>query len=136
MALFKILSNMEDTSKQLPNSYHQGYCYFDVNTGKFWIDTTNDVSGRIAINANKADKDSDGRTFTATYGEKLAVNGFTLSLQNKAGTNISSVTIPTITYSTSQTDNVFSLIPSSGEAITYLKIDVDNNNVLQFGINI
>lgn len=46
---------MNDTSKQLPNTYHQGYCYFDVNTGKFWIDTTNASEGRMAINANHAD---------------------------------------------------------------------------------
>ena len=52
MALFKILSNMTDTSKNLPNEYHQGYCYFDVNTGRFWIDTTNDASGRMSLNGN------------------------------------------------------------------------------------
>lgn len=52
MALFKILSNMTDTSRQLPNEYHQGYCYFDVTTGRFWIDTTDDASGRMSLNGN------------------------------------------------------------------------------------
>ena len=62
MALFKIFSNMGDTSKSLPNTYNQGYCYFDVNTRKFWIDTAPDnataeekAAGRIAINAPYAD---------------------------------------------------------------------------------
>lgn len=46
---------MTDKSKNLPTTYHQGYCYFDVNTGKFWIDTTNTAAGRMAINAANAD---------------------------------------------------------------------------------
>lgn len=41
---------MTNSNKSIPDSYHQGYCYFDVTTGKFWIDTTNDASGRLAIN--------------------------------------------------------------------------------------
>ena len=36
----------------MPNSYHQGYCYFDVKTGKFWIDTTDTAAGRLAINSS------------------------------------------------------------------------------------
>lgn len=55
MALFKILSNMDDSSKSMPNTYNKGYCYFDVNTKKFWIDTTDAASGRVAINAPRAD---------------------------------------------------------------------------------
>ena len=41
---------MDDATKMLPTSYHQGYCYFDINTGKFWIDTTDTADGRKAIN--------------------------------------------------------------------------------------
>lgn len=41
---------MDDATKNLPNVYHQGYCYFDVNTGKFWIDTTDLEAGRKSIN--------------------------------------------------------------------------------------
>lgn len=95
MALFKILSNMIDNNPPdpfgyiegeeddalvevrsraigLPNTFNQGYCYFDRSTGKFWIDTTptdngavtlldknektnNYVQGRIPINAYYAD---------------------------------------------------------------------------------
>ena len=70
---------MNDTTKNLPNSYHQGYCYFDVNTGKFWIDTTDTSAGRMAINAAHADSadaatlaaaavnDDDGNEIKTTY---------------------------------------------------------------------
>lgn len=43
---------MTNTSRNMPNSYHQGYCYFDVKTGKFWIDTTDTAAGRLAINSS------------------------------------------------------------------------------------
>lgn len=68
MALFKILSNMNDPTKSMPNSYHQGYCYFDVTTGKFWIDTSNTQAGRMAINANHADKSDEATiAYAAIY---------------------------------------------------------------------
>lgn len=53
---------MDDTTKSLPSNYNQGYCYFDVNTKKFWIDTAPDnataeqkQAGRVPINALRAD---------------------------------------------------------------------------------
>ena len=51
MALFKILNNF-DSGRAISSvsNYVQGYCYFDKNTGKFWIDTINDSTGRLAIN--------------------------------------------------------------------------------------
>ena len=53
MALFKILNNFTSgTSIENVTNYVQGYCYFDKNTGRFWIDTTNDASGRVSINGN------------------------------------------------------------------------------------
>lgn len=51
MALFKILNNFDTgTAITSVNNYVQGYCYFDKNTGRFWIDTTNTADGRLAIN--------------------------------------------------------------------------------------
>jgi hypothetical protein len=38
---------MTNPSKSMPNEYHQGYCYFDKNTGRFWIDTTDTKEGRL-----------------------------------------------------------------------------------------
>ena len=53
MALFKIYNNA-GTSNALPNTYTPGYCYFDVRTNKFWIDTTNAAAGRLPINSLRA----------------------------------------------------------------------------------
>jgi hypothetical protein len=73
LALFKILSNMDNPQNALPNTYHKGYCYFDVSTGLFWIDI-NDTEGseeRIALNAHKADwaayAQSAGTATSATH---------------------------------------------------------------------
>ena len=52
MALFKIFRGKK---ANLPTSYNDGYCYFTTDDGKFYIDTTNDSSGRILMNAGKAD---------------------------------------------------------------------------------
>ena len=44
---------MTNANQAMPNTYHQGYCYFDVTTGKFWIDTKdNDSTGRLAIHSS------------------------------------------------------------------------------------
>ena len=68
MALFKILSNMNNPNSNLPKTYHQGYCYFDVNTQKFWIDTKNTADGRVAINAPHADKSDEATiAYAAIY---------------------------------------------------------------------
>lgn len=53
MALFKILNNFTTgTAITSVTNYVQGYCYFDKNTGKFWIDTSNTEAGRVAINGS------------------------------------------------------------------------------------
>ena len=100
---------MNDSTKTLPGEYHQGYCYFDVNTGKFWIDTSNLASGRMAINANHADSsdaailaaaaesDSLGNTIINYYGHSLNFSSTSgtnvLSLQDAEGLPLSSVTL-------------------------------------------
>jgi len=56
LALFKIFGNFTSGNTTLPSTATQGYCYFDKNTGKFYIDTTNATSGRMILNANKADR--------------------------------------------------------------------------------
>lgn len=53
MALFKISKGLKTN---LPNTYNEGYCYFTTDDGKMYIDTkTNDSTGRICLNAAKAD---------------------------------------------------------------------------------
>lgn len=64
MALFKIFNNA-NTKNNLPENYKAGYCYFDVNTGKFYIDTIDDnKNGRIPISGEMADKLRTARTIT------------------------------------------------------------------------
>lgn len=66
MALFKIFNNA-NTKNNLPDNYKAGYCYFDVNTGKFYIDTIDDdADGRIPISGEMADKLRTARTITLT----------------------------------------------------------------------
>ena len=103
MALFKILSNMANNTppapfsdeglanvrtealKLLPSTYNQGYCYFDITTGKFWIDTAlntananNKLLGRIPINAYKADKsDIATASLGAVYATSATKDGRT-----------------------------------------------------------
>jgi len=70
LALFKIFGNFASGATTLPNTATQGYCYFDKNTGKFYIDTTDTVSGRMALNANKADDWNIIDTIDLTTGNK------------------------------------------------------------------
>lgn len=51
----------------LPKTYHEGYCYFTVDDGKFYIDTTDDASGRIVLNAASADTDRLNNIIDETY---------------------------------------------------------------------
>lgn len=55
MALFKIFKGLK---KNLPtDKYIDGWCYVTTDDGKMYIDTKdNDSSGRIVLNAEKADK--------------------------------------------------------------------------------
>lgn len=53
MALFKISKGL---AANLPNTYNEGYCYFTTDDGKFYIDTSNDASGRVALNAYLSDR--------------------------------------------------------------------------------
>lgn len=52
MALFKIKKGIK---QDLPTTYNEGYCYFTIDDGKFYIDTTNTEAGRVVLNALKAD---------------------------------------------------------------------------------
>lgn len=103
---------MTDSTKNLPNNYHQGYCYFDVNTGKFWIDTTDNATGRMAINAHLADiatlaKAAEKATYTnpvtgqeqvatifTNFGHSLNLSGSSLQLLDGVGTVLNSITLP------------------------------------------
>jgi len=61
LALFKISKGLKS---KLPTTYNEGYCYFTTDDGKMYIDTSNASSGRVCLNAAKADKLATARTIT------------------------------------------------------------------------
>lgn len=51
MALFKILGNFNSSNSITSlTSHNQGYCYFDINTNKFYIDTSDTEAGLRQLN--------------------------------------------------------------------------------------
>ena len=52
MALFKIYRGEEELLTQIP--MHEGYAYFCENSGKLFVDISNDVGGRVQVNAYAA----------------------------------------------------------------------------------
>ena len=72
-ALFKI---NKGNSANLPSQYTNGHCYFTIDEGKLYIDTKdNDATGRIVVNALKADQDGNGNVISSSY---LPLTGGTL----------------------------------------------------------
>lgn len=81
MALFKILKGPEYETvngqqvSRLPNTYHEGYCYFTTDTHKFYIDISNeqDPSSRVELYtalseyAVRAYNDENGVSITNNY---------------------------------------------------------------------
>lgn len=64
MALFKI---HKGRSENLPQTYHEGYAYFTIDDGKFYIDTDDTPEGRIVLNAARADSDRLNNIIDETY---------------------------------------------------------------------
>jgi len=91
LALFKIFGNFASGNTTLPTSATQGYCYFDKNTGKFYIDIDSGAAAlgtnRLALNADKADKDSDGNAINTTYIKKSTLsNAYDIMYSSAANT--------------------------------------------------
>jgi hypothetical protein len=82
LALFKIKKGAEknaDGTSRLPSTYVEGYAYFTTDTNRFYIDTTNEKSGRKVINPDSiVDITRSGNTFTATR-----VDGSTMTFTQK-----------------------------------------------------
>ena len=99
MALFKILKNnkradgttISSDSRTIvtgsnPPQYHEGWCYFDTTTNKFWIDIDNTT--RVPLNAQNADianyaaqalADTDGNILQDTYLAKSSISNWALA---------------------------------------------------------
>lgn len=76
MALFKILNNF-GTSNSITSltSHNAGYCYFDVNTNKFYIDTTDNAAGLRQLNGTYYAECASESTLAA---KEITVPGLTL----------------------------------------------------------
>lgn len=105
MALFKIFKGNQTenlfNSDNNPNyrAPVDGYAYYDTSSKLLYIDADYSANGngtitREPINAYSALRDGIGNIIESTYATKLSISGTTLKLQNTAGTDLSSVTLP------------------------------------------
>lgn len=107
MALFKI---SKGNSANLPDTKVDGYCYFTVDDGKFYIDyldPSDNVLKRRAINAERADADNLGHLIRSNYGAKLELVDHTLRLLADNNTVLTTITLPN--------DNIWKANTSSSE---------------------
>lgn len=88
MALFKISKGQ---AANLPNTYHEGYCYFTTDDGKFYIDTSNEA--RVSLNAHISDGircgyvlDSSVENYkdVSAYGVTELFDGLLIAIQNNS----------------------------------------------------
>ena len=90
MALFKISKGLK---ANLPSTYNEGYCYFTTDDGKMYIDSTNTSSGRICLNAAKADTLSTARTINGMqFNGSANINNYGVC-ETAAGTKAKTVTV-------------------------------------------
>lgn len=84
--------------------------------------TVSNVTGNAATatTATKATQDESGNNIKASYGASLDISGTTLSLKNKNGTALNSVTIPSELPAVTSTDNgkVLTVVSGAWEAAT------------------
>lgn len=98
MALFKISKGI---AANLPQTLHEGYCYFTTDDGKFYIDADN--SHRVALNADQAERFHYGEVTNASTSLIKAVaisgigtnfqQGLTILVKNNSFANGSGVTL-------------------------------------------
>ncbi len=73
-----------------------------------------------AVNATKATQDESGNNIKASYGASLDINDHTISLKNKNGVELSTVTVPdnntTYTFATGDANGQIKVTPSGGSA--------------------
>lgn len=116
MALFKIEKGLSTNLVNNRPYAHEGYCYFTTDDGKFYIDIEGDGASqaalgvnRIALNAEKADKDGDGNVIKNTY---LPITGGTLTGDLTAtsfsgiGTNLTALNASNISSGTIAADRL------------------------------
>jgi hypothetical protein len=93
LALFKIFKGLK---ANLPKTYNDGYCYVTTDDGKMYIDTTNDASGRICLNAGHADTAANvawsGVTSKPSYYDAKAIKSISSSGTTFTATHLDGTT--------------------------------------------
>lgn len=116
---------MNNSTKDLPTTATQGYCYFDVRDGKWWVDiangaiarpsTTTSVNvNRMPLNAYQADKATTANySTTASYTNNLGMEARSATKTYLLGT----ITSPTNSKQsiTSVAETGVYLTPTTGE---------------------
>lgn len=90
-----------------------------INTGaaRFLNTINGSISGNAAT-ATKATQDESGNNIKATYASSFSISDHTITLKNKNGASLGTVTIPdnNTTYTLGTSGNNVTLTPSSGSA--------------------
>lgn len=109
-----------------------------INTGtaRFLNDIYGNISGN-ATTATKATQDESGNNIKETYGAELSINDHTITLKNKNGTSIGSVTVPdnNTTYTFSGGTNKITVTPLGGDAQDVTITPSIVNNITGSGTN-
>ena len=109
-----------------------------INTGtaRFLNDIYGNISGNAAT-ATKATQDESGNNIKETYGAELSINDHTITLKNKNGTSIGSVTVPdnNTTYTFSGGTNKITVTPLGGNAQDVTITPSIANNITGSGTN-
>ena len=135
LALFKIFKGTRSqftTSTKVAKA-NEGYAYFTVDDGKFYIDTSGDGTtdavltgenrNRIPLSAEKADQDNLGNALTSTYISGGSISNHAMGLKSPNDTIIYNV--PTMTGATSSVAGEIGLVPypSAGDENKVLRGD-------------
>ena len=107
-----------DSSYEVNRNYDDDFKY-NPSTNTL---TVSNVTGNAATatTATKATQDESGNNIKASYGASLDISGTTLSLKNKNGTALNSVTIPSELPAVTSSDNgkVLTVVSGAWEAAT------------------
>lgn len=104
--------------------------YYDLTAPNF----IGDLQGNAAT-ATKATQDESGNNIKATYANSFGISDHTITLKNKNGSSLGTVTVPdnNTTYTFANGTNGFTVTPSGGSAQTVTVTPSIANNVTGSG---
>ena len=112
--------------------------YYDLTAPKFiGALQGNADTATSAGSATKATKDESGNNIKATYANSFSISDHTITLKNKNGGSLGTVTVPdnNTTYTFANGTNGFTVTPSDGSAQTVTVTPSITNNVTGSGTN-